>query len=108
MYCEELKNVRERTVQFCLLKDLKIPSCTVALKLLLMDMMKKKRLKFTKEHKDWTVGNEFKSCGLTKVISMKMNHKNYLELLCNYQSSSSEMTQAGIFMQDGAPCHIEK
>lgn len=55
IYNEELKNVSERTVQQGLLKDLKIPSHTAALKVLLMDKMKKKRLKFAMEHMDWAV-----------------------------------------------------
>jgi hypothetical protein len=47
----------DRSVQRALQKDLKMPSRIAALKLLLTEKMKKKRLAFCKKYKHWTAAD---------------------------------------------------
>jgi transposase len=51
---EVLANVSVRTIQHRLQKDMKLPSRSAAMKPLITDKMKKKRLAFAKKYKDWT------------------------------------------------------
>jgi hypothetical protein len=50
----EVATLSDRSVQHALQKDLKMPSKMAALKPLLTDKMKRKRLAFCKKYKNWT------------------------------------------------------
>ncbi len=50
----ELSNMVDRTVQHALQKELKMPSTVAAMKPLLTQKMKKKRLAFCNKYKNWT------------------------------------------------------